>query len=558
MIESLHIENIAVVRSLDIDLRGGFTVLTGETGAGKSIIIDSLGLLLGSRADKELIRTGERGALVSAVFSGLSKNIIDSFAELGFDISDGSVMLSRAITSSSSSAKINGRGVTLAVLRTAAEKLFNIHGQNDNQQLLDPCNHVNIIDSYAQNGELLAKYSEIYEKILQKRAQIQTLEKDSREQYRMRETLKYQISDIDAGKLRVGEEEALEELVLKLRSAEKISKSASLVDKALKGGEKGMGAIYLSERAAGALESIAAAVPEATELAARLRNICYELEDIAEISADIVDFGGEDPSAKLDRAEGRLDAISRLKKKYGSTVEEVLEYRAEAAQKLDLIENAGERREDMENELNALCDEAKVFTDRLTEKRRSASEELKRRVTETLAFLDMPKVRFDVSIRAADDFGANGRDEVEFLISTNVGEPLLPMAKIASGGELARIMLALKNALNESDGVQTVIFDEIDTGISGKTSRKVGIKLKEIGRASQVLCVTHSAQIASLADSHLYISKREVEGRVETSLSVLDENARVLEIARILGGIEITEKQTEAAREMIAEGETYK
>ena len=319
-----------------------------------------------------------------------------------------------------------------------------------------------------------------------------------------------------------------------------------------------MGAIYLSERAASALESISAAVPEAEELAARLRNICYELEDIAEISADIVDLGGEDPGTKLDRAESRLDAISRLKKKYGSTVEEVLEYRNEAAEKLDLIENAGERREDMENELKALCDEAKVFTDRLSEKRREASAELRRRVTETLAFLDMPKVRFDVSIRQSDDLCANGRDEVEFLISTNVGEPLLPMAKIASGGELARIMLALKNALNESDGVQTVIFDEIDTGISGKTSRKVGIKLKEIGKASQVVCVTHSAQIASLANSHLYISKREVDGRVETSLSVLNEDARVGEIARILGGIEITEKQMEAAKEMIAEGESYK
>ena len=558
MIESLHIENIAVVRSLDIDLCGGFTVLTGETGAGKSIIIDSLGLLLGSRADKELIRTGESRALVSAVFSGLSKNIIKSFEELGFDISDGSVMLSRTITANSSSAKINGRGVTLAVLRAAAQKLFNIHGQNDNQQLLDPCNHVNVIDAYAQNETLLAQYSEIYKKILEKRAQIQTLEKDSREQYRMRETLKYQISDIDAGKLKVGEEEALEELVLKLRSAEKISKSAALVDKALKGGEKGMGAIYLSERAASALESISAAVPEAEELAARLRNICYELEDIAEISADIVDLGGEDPSTKLDRAESRLDAISRLKKKYGSTVEEVLEYRKEAAEKLDLIENAGERREDMENELKALCDEAKVFTDRLSEKRREASAELRRRVTETLAFLDMPKVRFDVSIRQSDDLCANGRDELEFMISTNVGEPLLPMAKIASGGELARIMLALKNALNESDGVQTVIFDEIDTGISGKTSRKVGIKLKEIGKASQVVCVTHSAQIASLANSHLYISKREVDGRVETSLSVLNEDERVGEIARILGGIEITEKQMEAAKEMIAEGEAYK
>ncbi len=558
MIESLHIENIAVVRSLDIDFGSGLTVLTGETGAGKSIIIDSLSLLLGVRADRELIRTGESRAIVSAVFSGLSENVIKAFSELGFDISDGSVMLSRAVTPTSSTGKINGRGVTLSVLREAAGMLINIHGQNDNQQLLDPKNHIALLDSFAHTSESVTEYGELYGKILEKRAQIETLDRDAREQYRMRETLKYQIADIDSAKLRAGEEEALEELVIKLRNAEKISKSTALIEKALKGGEKGMGAIYLSERAAGALEAISEAVPEAEALAARLREVCYELEDIADVGASLVDFGGEDPTAKLDRAEGRLDTISKMKKKYGSSVEEVLEYRAEAAKKLDLIENAGERREDMQNELNELCDKARVIADRLTSERRRAADGLRRSVTETLAFLDMPKVRFDVSVKPSRDFNANGRDEVEFLIATNVGEPLLPMHKIASGGELARIMLSLKNVLNESDGIDTVIFDEIDTGISGKTSRKVGIKLKEIGRCSQVICVTHSAQIASLADGHLYISKKEIDGRVETGLRVLDNDERVDEIARILGGIEVTETQKEAAREMIAEGESYK
>ena len=271
-----------------------------------------------------------------------------------------------------------------------------------------------------------------------------------------------------------------------------------------------------------------------------------------------MDFGGEDPTAKLDKVEGRLDIITKMKKKYGSSVEEVLEYRADAAKKLDLIENAGERREDMENELQELCERAKVLTDKLSAARRCAADGLRKSVTETLAFLDMPRVRFDVSVKQSRDFNANGKDEVEFLIATNVGEPLLPMHKIASGGELARIMLSLKNVLNESDGIQTVVFDEIDTGISGKTSRKVGIKLKEIGRASQVVCVTHSAQIASLADGHLYISKKEVDGRVETGLRALDCDERVAEIARILGGIEVTDTQREAAREMIAEGENYK
>ena len=467
MIESLHIENIAVVRSLDIDLGSGLTVLTGETGAGKSIIIDSLSLLLGGRADRELIRTGESRALVSAVFSGLSERVMNAFSELGFDISDGTVMLSRAVTATSSTAKINGRGVTLSVLREAAGMLINIHGLNDNQQHLDPKNHIALLDSFACTSETVAEYGELYRKILEKRAQIEALESDAREQYRMRETLKYQISDIDAAKLRIGEEEALEELVIKLRNSEKISKSAALVEKALTGGEKGMGAIYLSERAACALEAISEAVPEAEALAERLREVCYELEDIADAGSSLVDFGGEDPTAKLDRAEGRLDTIAKMKKKYGSSVEEVLAYREEAAHKLDLIENAGERREDLENELTELCESARAITDRLSNERRRAADGLRRAVTETLAFLDMPKVRFDVSVKASRDFNANGRDEVEFLIATNVGEPLLPMHKIASGGELARIMLSLKNVLNESDGIDTVIFDEIDTGISG-------------------------------------------------------------------------------------------
>ena len=436
--------------------------------------------------------------------------------------------------------------------------LFNIHGQNDNQQLLDSKNHVRLLDTFASLGEAVASYGEIYRAILRKRAEIESLERDAREQYRMRETLKYQISDIDAGKLKRGEEEALSELVRKLRNAEKISKSASLVEKALRGGEKGMGAMYLTERAASALDAISDSIPEAAALASRLRDVYYEIEDVAESAADLIDLGGEDPSARLDRAEGRLAAIEKLKRKYGSTVEEILEYRADAAERLSLIENAGERREDMENELSELCRRASAACAEITESRRRASAELRRRVTETLAFLDMPKVRFDVSVRPSSDFNAFGRDEVEFLISTNPGEPLLPMAKIASGGELARIMLSLKNVLNESDGIRTVIFDEIDTGISGKTSRKVGIKLLEIGRTAQVLCVTHSAQIASLADSHLYISKKEVDGRMETGLCELSPDERVGEIARILGGIEITEAQREAAREMIAEREQYK
>ncbi|MBQ9783189.1 MAG: DNA repair protein RecN [Clostridia bacterium] len=557
MIESLHIENIAVVKCLDVDFGSGFTVLTGETGAGKSIILDSLNLLLGGRADRELIRTGESRGEVSAVFGDLSDSCRTLLTELGFDASEGSVMLSRTVSAGSSSARLNGRAITLSVLREIAGSLFNIHGQNDNQQLLDARNHVSLLDAYADCAQERQAYGAVYREILHLRTQIDSLRRDAREQNRLAEMLRYQIADIDAVKLKKGEEEALTDLAKRLRSVEQITKCCTLVEKALQGGEKGRGAIFLTDRAAAAMDSIADAVPEAEKLAARLNDIRYELEDIAATVSGLDEFGGEDVLAKLDRTEARLDAISKLQRKYGSSVEEVLAFRQEAAERLDQIEHAEDRIADLGVELRQVEAEAKRLADGLTERRRRAARGLTAKVTETLAFLDMPKVRFEVGIRPAADFGANGRDEVEFLISTNPGEPLMPMAKIASGGELARIMLSLKNVLNECDGVDTVIFDEIDTGISGKTSRKVGIKLKEIGRSTQVLCVTHSAQIASLASHHLYISKKEVDGRAETALRELDSVGREEEIARILGGIEITDAQRIAAREMIAEGEAY-
>jgi DNA repair protein RecN (Recombination protein N) len=298
-------------------------------------------------------------------------------------------------------------------------------------------------------------------------------------------------------------------------------------------------------------------VPEAEALSSRLAEVKYELEDIAASVSELSDFGDGDPTARLDKAEGRLDTISRLKRKYGSTVEEILEFRREAAEKLEYIDNADDRKADLEDELEKISASAKEIAKQLRESRKRAALGLTKSVKETLAFLDMPKVAFEASIDAAAEFNPYGLDEVEFLISANPGEPLMPMARIASGGELARIMLSLKNVLNLSDGIDTVIFDEIDTGISGKTSRKVGIKLKEIGREAQVICVTHSAQIASLAHTHLFVSKKEVDGRTESAVSLLDDDARVSEIARILGGIEITSAQRVAALEMISEGKSY-
>ncbi len=553
MLESLHIENIAVVKSLDIDIGNGFTVLSGETGAGKSIIIDSIGLLLGKKADRELLRSGESRALVSALFCDIDEDIRAKLSDMGIECEDGSLLLSRTLTPTSSSARIGGRAVTAAMLGEVGGLLLNIHGQNDNLRLLDSKNHIRLLDRFVSNGDTLAEYGELYRQILHIRMEIESIRTDTMERMRTVEMLKFQLEDINSQRLKVGEEEALEELVKRLSDSERISKALSLTERALRGGEKVMGAAYLVERAAGALESIAESVTGAEALCERLSNIKYELEDIAESASELCDVGEGDPVARLDKAQSRLSVIARLKRKYGASIEEILEFRDSAASRLAALENADERIEELEDSLKTLEKKARESAVRLRSARREGAQRVSRLVCETLSFLDMPKVRFEVRVTPVEEFTAFGLDKVEFLISTNVGEPLAPMEKIASGGELARIMLSLKNVLNECDGVGTVIFDEVDTGISGKTSRKVGLKLKEIAHSAQVLCVTHSAQIASLAHNHLKIYKTEDAGRVSTGISVLSYDERVEEVARILGGLEISDAVRAAAKEMIEE-----
>ena len=555
MLEVLHIENIAVVKKIDIELSAGMTVLTGETGAGKSIIIDSLNLISGARADKELIRSGETRAEVSALFSGLDNSIVQKIEELGFECDDGTVLISRSFTATSSTARLNGAPITLSMLKKVSALLFAIHGQNDNALLFEPKNHLTILDTYANNKVLQDAYFDKYQRVAELRKKLQTLSDDLREQMRQSEVLRFQINDIESVKLKMGEEEELEALVLRLRGLEKINKSCALVTRALEGG-KGMGAIYLVDRAAAALDSVSDAISEADSLSARLNEVKYELEDIAASVSSLCEVDG-DPSVMLDKAEARLDAILKLKRKYGNTVEEIIQFRDNAKEKLSFIENADDIRIDIENELKTAESEARAAATKLTESRRRAAHALTRKVCESLAFLDMPRVKFEASLQQLDDFSRSGCDSVEFLISANVGEPLLPMAKIASGGELARIMLSIKNEINECDGIDTVVFDEIDTGISGKTSRKVGMKLKEIGRGAQVICVTHSAQIASLAHNHLFVSKSESDGRTESAVKTLNEQERIDEIARILGGIEITRVQREAAEELLRDGVEY-
>lgn len=556
MLESLHIENIAVIKSVDIDFSQGLCVLTGETGAGKSLLIDSVSFLTGGRVSRDLIRAGEDRALVSALFSPPEGELAEALSELGIDLPEGDdLLLQRVLTRDGrSTARINGRAVTQSILREAGELLINIHGQSDNQKLMQASAHRALLDDYAQDGDELEGYRGVYGEWKAVRDEISGLRRDVAERIRLREMLEFQIKDIDAAKLKAGEEERLTERRDKLLHLEKINRQVNLACRALCDGEKAT-VTALCDRAEAALSSIAGIIPECDGLMERIAAIRADAEDIAERVREFADEDVGDPTAELDKLEGRLDTISRLGRKYGDGVEAILQFREEAAARLTVIDTADERIEELEQEEEELRRRLADRASELTEIRRSAAKALSRAVQEALTFLDMPKVRFEVAVKATE-FGAFGRDEVEFLLSANPGEPVGPMVRIASGGELSRIMLAIRSVLNERYGVPTAIYDEVDTGISGRTARKVGIKLATIARGSQVVCVTHSAQIASLADAHYVIEKKETvsggETRAETGVRRIDEADRVEEIARILGGLDITDAQRAAARELIA------
>lgn len=548
MLRSLHIENIAVIRRVDVDFSEGFSVVTGETGAGKSIMIDSINLLLGNRLSRELIRSGENEATVSAVFEALSPAVCQALAEMGFPREDATLMLQRTVFADGrSKTRIDGQAVTQGVAREIARMLVSIHGQSDHQRLLQKSAHAELLDAYAHPEAELAAYQEIYRALKETRKRLSAIETDEAEKLRMREMLQFQISDIDAMKLKDGEEELLTKERDRLCSLERINKQSELAYRLI-ASEKGAHALVM--RAESALRSLSDVVEGAGGLAERLSSVATELEDIAESALAFADDDREDPTARIDRIEGRLEGISKLKRKYGGSISEILAFRSRAAEKLDELECGEERAEALKKEERRLTAEATRLAAILSDKRRLAASAVTREVTDALMFLDMPRVRFEIAIVPAP-LGEKGTDDIEFLIATNAGEPLQPMTRIASGGELSRIMLALRSVINDRDGAGTVIFDEIDTGVSGKTSRKIGIKLKESAKSAQVLCVTHSAQIASLADTHYLITKQERDGRAETTLQALGEEARVEEIARILGGLTVTETQRSAAREMM-------
>ncbi len=556
MISSLHIENVAVIRSLDIDLSSGFTAITGQTGAGKSIIIDSIALALGAKAQSSLIRTGESRAYVSALMTDVPENAVLMLAELGVAVEDGEMTVERSITTDGkSTVKVNGRSLTLANLRRVMSTLVAINGQSESLSLKTPEAQLALIDEYAETETELAEYASLYEKYTSVRDEYETVKRLSNEGALAADLLKYQIKEIDAAKLLPNEEEELTLEKARLKAGERITKLAAFVYRAVYGNEKGASAAYLVERAASAMEQLADYSRDAAEDAEKLRSIAADLEDIARRTYSEFELGGaeeEDPSERLEKIDDRLDVIHRLKRKYGGSIEAVLRHRDEAADKLDAIENNDERIEKLEKELATAKNDAEKSAERLTSKRRAASFIMSDEICRVLFELDMPKVTFNVNFTKTE-LTSSGNEAAEFYISANAGEDVRPLATAASGGELSRVMLAIKSVGNKKSAEETLIYDEIDTGVSGSTSGKIGLKLKESAKSRQIIAITHSAQIASLSDTHLLVEKHETAGRTETSVRTLTGDDRIEEIARIIGGINVTETQRRAARELIAE-----
>ena len=562
MLQSLHIENIAVIKRIDLEFSRGFMVISGETGAGKSIIIDSLNLILGAKADKELIRHGENTATVSALFTNLSDASMLQCADLGILLDEEkSILIQRTFgLDGRSSVKINGRTVNLSILKQIAPGLVNIHGQSDTGALVDPEKHIDLIDVYSSSTDLIENYRKVYYRLEKVRRDIQDITKKESERERLKEILAYQIKDIDSMKLHDGEEEELIEKKVKIKNSEKITKNSEFVYKALRGSEKGSVA-YLVDRSITALTQLSGVIPEYDGYAEKLRDALASVEDVAEEVYAVLEDFDDDPTSTLNELESRLDKISKLKRKYGLTVKDVLEFRDKAKEELDTLENYEGTLASLKKDEAKLYDEALVLANKVHEVRIRAAEDLKVKICDILEFLDMPGVVFYAKIDTEESDGRrilnkDGYDKVEFYISANKGAEAQSLSKIASGGEIARVMLAIKSVIADKDGVSSVVFDEIDTGVSGKTARKIGLKMRSMSKGLQIFCVTHSAQIASLADIHFLISKSEVAGATETSVRALDYDGRVRELSRILGGINVTDAQRAAAVDMLNERET--
>ena len=557
MLRILRIENIAVAREVELELGRGFSVLTGETGAGKSILIDGLTLVLGGRISKDMIRPGEKNASVTAIFSGV-ENILPVLDDLGIHPDgEGEITVRRVFSEDGkSSTKINGKNASVSDLRELSSLLVNINGQNDTHTALDQSTHIELLDEYSVLDR--SAYSELYREYLDAVRELKEIKESLRDRSMMTDILKYQIKEIDAAKLsNPDEEEKLEKLRIKLKDIEKISKYTGIVVRALSQSEKGVTAAYMLEKAQAALEQLGGVMENAQELAEKLESMRYEIIDIAEQTSDLIDSDMQNPEEKLDHVEKRLSLISRLEKKYGADISEILSFREEAAQKLDALESGDLAVREAETALAKAYEAALAEAKRLSGIRSENAKILSDQVGASLKYLDMPKARFEVNVSrdyssdGKEILNPNGCDSVCFMFTANPGYPMKELSKVASGGELSRTVLAIKCALAGKHGVNTVIFDEIDTGVSGATSQKIGMKLRELSKHIQVICVTHSPQVASLADAHFFIHKSEKDGKAESFVRLLTDEERISEIARIIGGVTVTDKQIQAAREML-------
>lgn len=555
MLELLHIENIAIIEAADIEFAPGFNALTGETGAGKSIVIDSLSAVLGQRTSRELIRTGADKAFVSAAFSGMAPELTE---ELGIQPeADGTLLLQREIqTDGKNVCRVNGRPVTVGQLRALGARLLNIHGQHDGQQLLDEEQHIVYLDSFGRVESLAITYAEKYKHFTDIRRQIGALQMDEAEKARRVDTLQYQIEELRRAKLTPGEEEELTARRGMLRNAEKFLDAVAGADYALNGDDSGGGALSALRQAQDALNGVRHLDDAFGQLYERLGEAYSEVYDIA---ATVEDKRGElDVSpGELDRVESRMDLLYRLKKKYGATVEDMLDYQARCEAELAQIEDAGDTLVRLEQALSKAEKEARQAAQALSDARKAAADRLTAQILTELQQLDMGKIRFAVDF-AEKPLDSDGMDTVRFLMSANVGEELRPIHKIASGGELARIMLAMKNVLSEQDHVGTMVFDEVDTGVSGRAAQKVAEKMARISRRKQVLCVTHLPQLAAMADTHFSVEKGERGGRTYTEVRRLDREQRRRELARLTGGSHVSQTMLDGAEELLVQAEKFR
>ena len=543
----LHIENIAVIERAEISFDRGFNILTGETGAGKSIVIDAISAILGERAYRDMIRTGATKASVQAIFSDVPN--LPWFEETGV-AHDPELVIHREIyLDGKNVCRVNGTLVNVTVLRKLGVQLINIHGQHDSASLFDEENHLQFLDAFADNEDIRMQYTAQYLTVSELRRQIDRMSMDEGEKLRRMETLRYQIEEISKAGLTPGEDEELEQRRKLLQNAEKLSDGIEEASRCLYGGDDTDGASALLAQAQRALGKLSRYTDSYQALYSRLEDLMYQVTDVAEEVRDALDDLSYSPD-ELEEIESRLDVIHRLRRKYGATCDDILKYLENAKKELDEIEFADDHLERLKGKLKKAEQDAWKVATALRNNRKQAAEEMSTRILTELSQLDMPRVQFQCNFEELE-LGSNGVDAVAFYMSANAGEALKPMSKVASGGELARIMLAMKNVLAERDQVNTLIFDEVDTGVSGRAAQRVAEKLKSVATHKQVLCVTHLPQLAALADTHLLIAKEERQGRTYTTVTPLDFEGRKRELARIIGGANITDITLKSAAEML-------